>query len=220
MVAPECLRGSLAPSVWWHERVYQNLFTREHPEYFRPDGICIFTGMQGSGKTLSAVQYIWKLTQEYPDVMIVSNMYLRIPDYNHEILQYEGYQQIKDLDNGYAGIVLLLDEIQSEFNSLESAKIDPAWFQVISMQRKRRLHVVGTSQLFSRVAKPWREQFHNAIECSHIGKLQINRSINCMSAREKDGVLYYDKSDLYVWWRDRRLYDMYDTWERVRKVGK
>ena len=218
MILKDCLKGSWNPKLLIDGIRYDRDFRALHPEYFDPDGICIFTGMQGSGKTLSAVNYVWKLTQLYPDVMIVSNMQLFIPDYGWDIIKYEGYQQIKDLDNGYAGIILLLDEIQSEFNSLESAKIDPAWFQVISMQRKRRLHVVGTSQLFSRVAKPWREQFHNAIECSHIGKLQINRNIDCLHAHEKDGELVYETSDLYVWWRDSRLYEMYDTWERVKKV--
>ena len=32
-------------------------FKRNNPTYFDPDGLIIFTGAQGTGKTLSAVNY-------------------------------------------------------------------------------------------------------------------------------------------------------------------
>lgn len=34
-------------------KVYNKEFRAEHPEYFDPDGILVFCGPQGSGKTLS-----------------------------------------------------------------------------------------------------------------------------------------------------------------------
>lgn len=220
MVCKEALGGSLKPSLAVDNIKYQIAFARENPYYFSPDGVTIFTGFQGKGKTLSAVKYIWELTKIYPDVIIVSNCSLSLPGYNHEIIQYKGFEQIQKLDNGYLGIILFLDEIQSEFNSLQSKDIDPSWFQIISMQRKRRLHVVGTSQLYSRIAKPWREQFSNVIECECYFKiLQANYVIDHEHAKENaSGELEYDRCDSYFWFRDPQLYNMYDTWERVKKV--
>lgn len=219
MVDKKSLKGTLDLDKALEDYKFKKAFKKLHPEYFDPDGILIFTGIQGSGKTLSAVSYIWKLTKKYPEVEIVSNCHLSLPGYEKPIKRYTGFKQVKYLDNGYKGIILFLDEIQSEFNSLESKLIDPSWFQIISMQRKRRLHVVGTSQLYSRIAKPWREQFHNVVECSCIlGTLQVNRMIDCNDAKEINGELIYKTSKPFFWFHDPKLYDMYDTWERVKKV--
>lgn len=219
MVEKDLLWGSRKLSNVLESWKYDLEFKKAHPDYFMPDGIVVFTGRQGAGKTLSAVNYIWKLSQRYPDVMIVSNCALNLKDYKHDVIRYQGYEHFAKLDNGYKGIILFLDEIQSEFNSLDSKNIDPVWFQVISMQRKRRLHVVGTAQIFSRVAKAWREQFSNVVECNSVLKyVQFNRLIDAQNAKEVDGELIYDVSKPRFWFRYPECYTFYDTWERVKKV--
>ena len=37
---------------------YKRDFRKKNPTYFEPDGILVFCGPQGSGKTLSAVRYV------------------------------------------------------------------------------------------------------------------------------------------------------------------
>ena len=54
-------RGSLDPSNIFKVIRYRREFRQAHPEYFDPEGIIVFCGMQGAGKTLSAVQYVQKL---------------------------------------------------------------------------------------------------------------------------------------------------------------
>lgn len=214
----EFLGGSLNPKIAIAKARYDVEFERSHPTYFHPDGFICFCGSQGSGKTLSAVQYIHKLVLQYPNVMLVTNCHLHFPDWQGTQLRYEGYEQVKDLDNGYEGIILFLDEIQSEFNSLESKKIDPSWFTVISQQRKRRLHVVGTSQIFSRIAKPWREQFTAAIQCkAWFRYVQVNSVISMDDCEEDDNgnIQKTAVSLTKFWFRDPALYGFYDTWERV-----
>lgn len=216
------LSGSLNPMRAIDKIAYDIHFEETHPEYFHPDGFICFTGSQGSGKTLSAVQYIHKLVLKYPSVVLVTNCYLNFPDWNGEQLRYEGYEQMQALDNGYKGIILFLDEIQAEFNSLESKKIDPSWFQVICQQRKRRIHVVGTAQLFSRVAKPWREQFTACIRCrGWFDLIQYNQIISLDDVEEdSDGNIISEKASFgKFWFRDPALYEMYDTWERVQKLN-
>lgn len=46
------------------------------PNDFKPFGFCVFNGDQGSGKSLSAVQYIDNLHKQYPKMKICTNMYL------------------------------------------------------------------------------------------------------------------------------------------------
>lgn len=219
---PKHLRGSLNPRHLIDEIKYQRDFRAAHPDFFDPDGAIVFCGMQGTGKTLSAVQYIHKLVQAYPECMVVSNCKLTLPGYDKEIIPYTGYEQVSKLDNGYKGIILFLDEIQAEFSSLESKSIDPSWLQVISMQRKRRLHVVGTAQLFERIAKAWREQITIAVKCScFLKKLQYNRLIDLSTVEShEDGSCVYKCVDYFFWWRRPAIYRMFDTWERIKKVRK
>lgn len=214
------LGGSLNPKVIVDKIWYDMQFEQNHPDFFHPDGFICFTGAQGKGKTLSAVQYIHELVLAYPQVMLVTNCHLNFPDWNGTQLRYQGYKQIEKLDNGYKGIILFLDEIQAEFNSLESKKIDPAWFSVICQQRKRRLHVVGTAQLFSRVSKPWREQFTACIRCrGWFDLIQYNQVISLDDVEEdENGNIIKEKASLgKLWIRDPKIYEMYDTWERVER---
>lgn len=214
------LSGSLNPKKVIEKIQYDIKFAEEHPDFFHPDGFICFCGGQGAGKTLSAVQYIHKLVLQYPKVKIVTNCFLHFPDWEGEIVKYTGYEQMQNMDNGYEGIILFLDEIQAEFNSLESKKIDPSWFTVICQQRKRRLHVVGTAQVFERIAKAWREQFTACIVCrGWFDMVQYNRVI-CIDDVEEDesgNVASTKTTDTYFWLRDPALYEYYDTWERVER---
>lgn len=216
----EFLGGSKNPKLIWEKIKYDYCFLQEHPDFFAPSGFICFCGGQGNGKTLSAVSFIHKIVQEYPDVQLVANCALQFPDWNGKVLKYQGYEQVQKLDNGYKGIILFLDEIQSEFNSLESRRIDPSWFTVISQQRKRRLLVVGTAQVFNRVAKCWREQFTACIVCRGWFDFVQWNSIVCLDDIEEDDkgdVQSYKTRDSRIWFRDPALFDYYDTWERVER---
>lgn len=67
--------------------------------------------------------------------------------------------------NGEFGVIYLIDEIQLYFNSLKSKNINPEVMVQISQQRKQRKHIVATSQVFGRMAKPLREQFSSVLVC-------------------------------------------------------
>ena len=44
---------------------YNRDFYKSNPTYFKPDGLVIFVGPQGSGKTLTAVNYTYTLLKFY-----------------------------------------------------------------------------------------------------------------------------------------------------------
>lgn len=64
---------------------YKSEFRREHPTFFDGDGLIVFTGAQGEGKTLSAVKYACKILDEYPKCKLCTN--LMISDYPIQTLQ-------------------------------------------------------------------------------------------------------------------------------------
>ena len=162
------LKGTL--NLWDAHRVkvYNKEFRAEHPEYFDPDGILVFCGPQGSGKTLSMIQYAYRLSLAYPDMIICTNVELHDWPPVRDIIQWEGMKSLSEVENGFAGVLFLIDEIQLEFNSLESKQIDPSVMQEIAQQRKQRKHIVGTSQVFQRIAKPFREQFKYVVQCRKV----------------------------------------------------
>lgn len=141
-------------------------FNLEHPNYFHPDGLIVFVGPQGSGKTLSAVNYVRNLIEKYPKALIVTNLELKFLPKNYKNLrEFRNADDFFKYKNGEEGIIYLIDEIQLYFNSLQSKNINLEVINYISQQRKQRVHIVGTSQVFGRMAKPLREQFDTVILC-------------------------------------------------------
>ena len=53
---------------------YKRAFRKANPTYFEPDGILVFCGPQGSGKTLSAVRYVLDLLRAFPRAILCSNV--------------------------------------------------------------------------------------------------------------------------------------------------
>ena len=40
-------------------------FNKNHPDYFKPEGITVFCGSQGEGKTLSATELVRNICREH-----------------------------------------------------------------------------------------------------------------------------------------------------------
>lgn len=100
------LKGSLNPKNAIATIKHNILFARNNPDYFYPDGIWVFCGPQGSGKTLSAVQCLQKICKEYPKALVVSN--LDVKGIDNAIVPFENYEQLKEMDNGIYGIIFFL----------------------------------------------------------------------------------------------------------------
>ena len=214
------LGGSLDISRAVDVAKYKRKFRKEHPEYFDPSGILVFCGPQGSGKTLSAVQYVTKLAEKYPQMILVSNVDIHGLADKIKVYPYTGLSDLSKYNNGFAGVVFLIDEIQIEFNSLESKNIDPSVITEIAQQRKQRKHIVGTSQVFGRIAKPFREQFKYVMLCRCLfGCLQFNTLIDGEYAMvNDDGHIEAQKTKRFLWWHRPELYESYDTYAKILRT--
>lgn len=221
MIDYSSLEGSKNPLNFFRIRRYKKLFYKEHPSYFRPDGLIVFCGPQGAGKTLSAVQYVRELSWLYPKVKICTNVDIEGLNPLCEVIEYDGLHCLTSIENGYNGVIYLIDEIHLEFNSLESKNIPIEVMIEVSQQRKQRKHIVGTSQQFMRLAKPLREQVKNLVICRNMfGCIQYNRLIDGETITEKDGHIHMDIKKKSIWFHTPDLYDSYDTYKKMRRYRK
>lgn len=192
---------------------------KENPDRMECDGILCFCGEQGSGKTLSAVNYVYNLCRRYPKAKVCTNLLLTW-DLDNDIVPYFSPEQMLALDNGDSGIIFLLDEMHIEFNSLESKGMDVHIFELVSQQRKSRKHIVGTSQVFGRLAKPFREQFKYAVCCDNfmglIFRQQIFKATNVSSGEDITTKLVPRAVKFYI--PCSADFNRYDTRQIIRRI--
>ena len=122
-------------------------------------GFTLFCGKQGGGKTYSAVKYCYDLCKKYGS-LLVSNTPLNAP----ADIQYIYITNLSDIEylpksDSY---VIFLDEIQTLF---DTKNFDDIFYTMFCQLRKRNIKLVGTAQVFDRVALKLREQVHNLYYC-------------------------------------------------------
>ena len=214
----EFLEGSVNPVNMARSLKYKIDFARENPDYFKPEGILIFCGSQGSGKTLSAVQYIKKVCEAYPKAILVTNVEIFGLSPHTQVIEYDGLDCLKNVENGQKGVIYFIDEIHLELNSLESKNIDMDTIVELSQQRKQRKHIVGTSQVYMRMAKPLREQVKDIVLCKNYFHLfQYNKLIDGFESHEENGKLVCDIVGTYMWFHSPELYKSYDTYAKMKR---
>lgn len=211
--------GSKHPKHFFATLKYKILFARNNPDYFYPSGIWVFCGPQGSGKTLSAVKCLKEMLRDYPKAMVVSN--LEIKGLEHEVIPFTDYDQLKNLSNGIYGIIFLLDEIHVLWNSLESKEIPISEMACFCQMRKDRRVIIGTSQVYGRIAKPIREQLQYIVDCKNFFQyLQFNTLIDPAEAVEKDGQIEGKIIRHQFWLHTPELYGSYDTLFKITKAER
>ena len=211
--------GSKNPKKIIETLKHNILFARDNPNYFYPSGIWVFCGSQGSGKTLSAVKCLKEILAEYPNAKVCSNIELR--GINNEIIPFTDYEQLTTLSNGIEGIIFFLDEIHVLWNSLESRDIPISEMACFCQMRKDRRVIIGTSQVYNRIAKPIREQLQYVIDCkNYFGLLQANTVIDPSNCIETNGHIEGDILGKRYWFHSPELYSSYDTLFKIEKANR
>lgn len=215
----EYLSGSLNPKHVLDTIKHNLLFAKNNPDYFYPDGIWCFCGPQGSGKTLSAVQCLQKLCKDYPKAIVVSN--LDVKGIDNKIVPFTDYEQLKEMDNGIYGLIFFLDELHILWNSLESKEIPVSEMACFCQMRKNRRVIIGTSQVYSRIAKPIREQLKYAIDCRNfLGLLQFNKVLDPAESIERNGNIECKVIGTKIWFHRPALYGSYDTLFKIERAKR
>lgn len=145
-----------------------DLFDKD-PEFFKYQGLVIFEGRQGSGKTMSMVEFIMRMQQEYPLAKTTTNFGLVSQD---KVLN--SWEMLIDYKNGKQGVIVGMDELQNWFSSNDSKNFPPEMLGIITQNRKNRRIILGTSQNFYLLAKAIRSQATEVRRCTTLFRLLNN----------------------------------------------
>lgn len=221
------------------QSLLDDLKSRKDKDFFRPTGTQVYVGKQGSGKTVSAVAHMLRLKIRYPRSIICTNVSLTgleplhfqdKQDLGHLLDDIDPERQfvhfrtmdelaiaLVSINNGKYGVVYLVDEIHTYFNALDSKNIPMYVFTEISQQRKQRKLIIGTSQLFMRLAKPFREQCDNIIVCNtHFGVLTTQKAYDGMDIEQDySGKLVGTLKKRGWFYHTPEIRNAYDTYQKV-----
>lgn len=186
-------------------RIVKDFFERD-PEFFRYQGLHVFCGEQGSGKTIALVEMMMRLQKEYPRAKCITNL-----GYAHEDEQLTTWRQLLTYNNGKKGVIVGIDEMQNWFASGKNT-LPTEMLEVVTQNRKNRRIILATSQVFTRMAKGLREQctliyepitFLGAITWVRIKKPVLDFEGNVLEKKRRGSYFFVHTPEL------REAYDTY-----------
>ena len=195
-------------------QVVADYFSRP-ADFFQPQGLIIFTGRQGRGKTISMVEYMLHLQDTYPLAKCITNL-----AYQYENDSLKDWHQLIDYKNGVKGVIVGMDELQNWFGSNMSKNFPPEMLSVITQNRKNRRIILGTSQNFYLLAKAIRSQTTEVRECMTLA--------GCFTIVVRKEPFLDDKGDVKEWkhrgfyWfvHTSRIRDSYDTYKVIESLAE
>lgn len=200
--------------IQFPERLVLDKYNRD-PAEFNEYGLHLFCGEQGSGKTTAVVHLLHMMKDKYPDLKIRTNF-----NYNEQDEPIEDWTQLVKNENGIYGQIEVIDEIQTWFNSMQSKDFPPEMLTEISQQRKQRKMLVGTAQVFGRVAKPIREQTSFVyLPFTFLGCLTIVRVSKPHFYDEKD-FKFKKYLRTYFFIHTDQIRNSFDTYKKIEGLVK
>jgi hypothetical protein len=191
-------------------------YGRQFEEY----GFTLYAGKQGYGKSTALVEYLERMRQKYPKALIVTNF-----GYTHETQPMIDWRDFFEIRNGVDGVIFAIDEIQNEYNSNDWKTFPENLLTEITQQRKQRVKVVATSQVYTRVVKQLREQAMEVVECRTLAKRWT--FLRCFDAEDYDIIANNPaiKTKVRRKWRknfvqDAHLRTLFDSYAKIEKMKK
>lgn len=198
------------------KRFTDDLFDKD-PEFFKYQGLIIFEGRQGSGKTMSMVEFIKRMQEEYPLAKTTTNFGLK--SQNNEL---KDWRMLIDYKNDKQGVIVGMDELQNWFSSNDSKNFPPEMLGIVTQNRKNRRIILGTSQNFYLLAKAIRSQATEVRRCStFFGCLTVVKRVEPILDSEGN-VQEWKNRGMYFFVHSKELRNAYDTYkviENLRKSG-
>ena len=209
--------GSKLKRIFWdfpRQFVLDSLM--RDPDEFREYGFHMICGEQGSGKTVSVAYMLRRMQRMYPKLVVKTNF-----GYKLEQKAITHWHDIVDSNNGIYGEIDVIDEVQNWFNSLQSKDFPMEFMTDITQQRKQRKTIWGTSQVFTRTAKPIREQtYWLYLPITLFGCLTIVRKykprIHADSGKPDEKKL----RGMFFFVHDEELRNIFDTYDRIQKMAE
>lgn len=180
------------------------------PNTFKEYGMHLVCGEQGSGKTTCCAYLARKMKKQYPKLKIRSNFECKIQDF-----PLTDWKQLTLDTNGIYGELDIIDEVQNWFSSNASKNFPPDMLTVITQQRKVRRCILATSQIFTRVAKPIRENtylmYYPFTIAGAITFVRVYRPI-----LDSEGYLSEKKLKKFFFFvHDKELRELFDSYKTI-----
>lgn len=199
--------------------VVDAIYFRKYRYDFNQYGLTVYCGRQGAGKTISMIDYANRIHKRYPECIIVANFAYKYAD-----CMMEDWHDFLNIRNGKKGVLFLIDEIHSEYSNDSWKDFPESLLSEISQQRKQRVKICATSQIYTRVVKQLREQCFSVVQCSTLGdRWTFNKEydakdyeIHCETVSKK-GLKPFRKHSFV---QDNELRRCYDTYEKIERLAK
>ena len=187
---------------------------------FNEYGLTVYCGRQGAGKTIAMTEYLERMRKKYPDCLIITNY-----GYCNEDMALTDWNQIFTVKNGEKGVIFAVDEIQNEYSSADWKNF-PEWLLAeVTQQRKQKVKIVATSQVFTRVVKQLREQAFTVVECRTLANRWT--FTRCFDAEDYNAVIDSPEQKLKL----RRLYrksfiqtkkirELYNSYAKIERLAR
>lgn len=181
---------------------------------FKEHGFLLFSGKQGSGKTMAMTYYINRMIMKYPDVIVGTNYGLLCQDF-----VLNDYHQLFNTSNGREGIIFGFDEIQATFSSRAwKDNFSPDLLAAICQNRKAHRLIYGTCQNIQLVDKSIRIQAMKYAKCFTFNP-GITVVVWFVPEYDFEGNLEKSKfCGLRVFFQDRSLRYQYDTFDLIKSI--
>lgn len=205
--------------VWFIRDIKER---KANPDLFLEFGLTMFCGRQGDGKTTAMIEYLERMRRKYPKAIILTNF-----GYINETQPFNSWNDLLEIRNGDHGVIFAIDEIQNEFSTTQSKNFPETLLAEITQQRKQRIKIVSTSQVFRRVAKPLREQTYEVVECKTL--LSRWTFTKCFDADDYNEMLDSNKPDMkhkikrkyrknFI--QDTNLRELFNSYAKVDRMKK
>lgn len=113
---------------------------------------------------MALVEYLERMRKRYPKALIYTNF-----GYVNEDGAFNDWHDFYSIRNGEDGVIFAVDELQNEFSSTAWKNFPETLLSEITQQRKQKIKIVATGQVFTRIAKPLREQTFEVVDCATLG---------------------------------------------------
>lgn len=185
------------------------------PDFFREFGVHIVSGEQGSGKTVTVAYLLRRFKKMYPKLKVKTNF-----NYKYQDSSITHWKDIVASENGIYGEIDVIDELQNWFSSLQSKDFPIEMLTEITQQRKQRKCIIGTSQVFTRVAKPIREQTYLLYEpFTLFGCLTIVRKYKPIMKSDSGQLDDKKLRGIFFFVHDKELRDSFDTYHKIKQMA-
>lgn len=186
-----------------------------------PIGTRVYVGHQGKGKTLSMVDYAYRLAAVYPEMVLYTNVIIKKPIgiKVFAISTPEGLKKALEHQNGEKGVLVLLDEAHLFWSKKDGIPLEV--IGAISQQRKDRRRIVFTTQVWYSMDIDLRRQVKEVVVCRQFPfwqKLQWNTVFDGETVKQTvDNDITMDRIFTEFFKHNDEYHTRYDTHQKITK---